>query len=233
MKQFVSENVELLKNFAAENRFRTTKYTAYFILLFTLGVLISSSIIELFESKLPFDVSFVQSAPDSMFLLSVVIAFDFAFIIICALVFHAMLKANPKKLAVSDRNSQLFLHIIAVGLFLSGVFFAYFVLIPFILYLLLGFNTHLAVQTMDVTKYISFCLLICFLTGMAFNVPVIRFLSTKTNYLDKKYLRANKFNIIVFAVAVLAILTSIEAFKLLFLSGAVLLLFRLAKLFPG
>jgi sec-independent protein translocase protein TatC len=231
MKQFVSENLDFLKDFAAENKFKSFKYTAFFIILFTTGLLISPGIIDLFESQMPFDMPFSQTSPESMFLLSVLLAFDFSLLIISGFVFHNILKSNRKKLSLNDRNSQILLHIISAGLFWAGVFFAYFVLIPFILYLLLGFNNKLVSHSMDITKYISFCLMACFLTGIAFNVPVIRFVSTKTNYLDKKYLQANKINIITLTVLSLFLFTSIEAFKVIFIIGTVLLLVRLAELF--
>ena len=129
MKQFVSENLNFLKDFAAENKFKSFKYSASFIILFTLGLLISPSIIELFESRMPFDKLFSQTAPESMFFLSVLLAFDFALLIISGFVFHNILISNRRKLSLNDRNSQILLHLISVGLFGAGLFFAYFVLV--------------------------------------------------------------------------------------------------------
>ncbi len=231
MKQFVRGNFDFLREFAAQNKLKSFKFAALSLILFTVGLLFSPVLIELLESKMPFDVSFVQTSPEDMFFLSFMTAFDFAFLVMSAVIVHNILKSNRKKLSLNDRNSRILLHLISICFFAAGIFFAFFVLIPFMLYLLLGFNNNLVSHSMNVTKYISFCFMISFLTGIAFNVPVIRFAATKTNYFDRKYLQAHKTKIILLTVFTLYVLTSIEAIKILFLAGLVMLLLRFTKLF--
>ncbi len=231
MKQFVSGNIDFLKEFAAENKFKSFKFAAFSLILFTLGLLLSPVTIELLEAKMPFDIAFIQTSPEDMFFVSVLTAFDFALLIMSGTIIHNIIKSNRKKLSLNDRNSRILLHLISICFFAAGIFFAYFVLIPFILYLLLGFNNNLVSHSLNISNYISFCLMTCFLTGIAFNVPVIRFAATKTGYFDRKYFQANKTKIILLSVFVLYVLTSVEAIKILFLAGVVMLLLRLAKLF--
>ncbi len=76
------------------------------------------------------------------------------------------------------RFIKLFLPVV-FACFLSGVAFAYFVMLPVGLKFLLNFGEGIAVPLIDLTKYMSLVTAILFWLGVVFELPPVMFLLTR------------------------------------------------------
>lgn len=73
--------------------------------------------------------------------------------------------------------------------FLSGVAFAYFVMLPTMLSFAAGFGTELIKNDIDVTNYFSFITMILLAAGLLFEMPVLSFILSRAGIITPKLLR--------------------------------------------
>lgn len=93
------------------------------------------------------------------------------------------------------RNEKIFFMSILSGivfLFVSGVFFAYFIVFPFTLNFFLQFAGADLDPQFTISEYISFTLSIHFAFGVIFQLPLLTWALGKTGLLSSYFLRRNR-----------------------------------------
>ncbi|MFM2061550.1 MAG: hypothetical protein RLZZ507_1220 [Cyanobacteriota bacterium] len=108
-------------------------------------------------------------------------------------------------------------------LFLGGLVFAYFLLIPAALQFFISYGADVVEQLWSIEKYFEFVLLLLFSTGLAFQVPVIQLLLSSLGIVSSAQMLAGWRFVIMFAVVLGAVLTpSTDPLTQSLLAGAVL-----------
>ncbi|MGB3755108.1 MAG: twin-arginine translocase subunit TatC, partial [Rivularia sp. (in: cyanobacteria)] len=108
-------------------------------------------------------------------------------------------------------------------LFLSGLVFAYFALIPAALNFFINYGADVVEQSWSIDKYFEFVLLLLFSTGLAFQIPVIQLLLGALGIVSSKAMISGWRYVIMGAVVLGAILTpSTDPLTQSLLAGAVL-----------
>jgi sec-independent protein translocase protein TatC len=114
-------------------------------------------------------------------------------------------------------------------LFLAGIAFLYFVVIPPALKFLFtfGYDPEIVVPVPRYADYISFYFVMCLIMGIVFQLPLIMVFFSATGILAPAFFRKYRRHFIVGAVAVLAVLTpSGDAVTLLLVTIPVVLLYE-------
>ena len=97
--------------------------------------------------------------------------------------------------------------LLATVLFIGGVLFAYFMVLPFALNFFLGFRSETLAPTISIGSYVSFFSSILISFGVVFDIPVIVIGLISTGILNAAYLASQRKYIILGAFIIAAILT--------------------------
>ena len=115
--------------------------------------------------------------------------------------------------------------------FLAGVAFAYYVVLPFTIPILLAFLGNEAQGLLSIGRYISTLLMLMGMFGLMFEMPVLGFLLAKTGLLRYEFLRRNRRWAVVVGLAAAAIITPTgDPFNLALVGVPLIVLFELTIL---
>jgi sec-independent protein translocase protein TatC len=111
-------------------------------------------------------------------------------------------------------------------LFLAGLLFAYFALIPAALQFFISYGADVVEQAWSIERYFEFILLLMFSTGLAFQIPIIQVILGVLKIVSSERM-ASAWRYVILAAAVLgAIITpSTDPLTQSLLAGAVLALY--------
>jgi sec-independent protein translocase protein TatC len=116
-----------------------------------------------------------------------------------------------------------------IFLFLTGLAFGFFILIPFGLKFLFSFSTDYLKPLINVSKVLSFMLWGLLGSGLLFQLPLLVFSLIKLNIISLKTVAKHQAEAIVIILAAVAIITpSGDAFTMLLISLPLLLLYELS-----
>jgi len=115
----------------------------------------------------------------------------------------------------------------ATLLFLLGVAFAYFAMLPFALRYLLKFGSDIAEAKWAVGEYVSFVTNLMFWMGVVFETPLLVFFLAKLGIVTPKMLsRSRKYAVLATAVLAAVITPTPDPFNMLLLMAPLLLLYE-------
>ncbi|MFH0703145.1 MAG: twin-arginine translocase subunit TatC [bacterium] len=198
-------------------KFKTeiTHFFVVFVLASTVILVFSRQLIKILLMQVPFTINFVQLTPAEIFLSSLKIAVLTGFYLSFPVIIYYLKKFNKKILFTSLMSGFL--------LFAAGILFAYYVAIPLLLLFLLGFNSNLAHINISISSYVSFCLQVILIIGMAFELPVFCILLVKTRFISSKKLISLWKYVFIGALAVSFIIaSSLELFAQIMFAGIIL-----------
>lgn len=184
-----------------------------------------SHIVKLLEQP-AHGVTFLQLAPGEYFFVSMKVAAYSGLLLATPFILYQIIKFVLPGLSVRE---QRFLGPVVLGssvLFLAGLVFAYFLLIPAALNFFIRYGEGVVDQAWSIDRYFEFVLLLLFSTGLAFQVPVLQALLGVLGIVTAEtLLKAWRF-VIVGSVVAGAILTpSTDPLTQSLLAGAVTFLY--------
>jgi len=130
------------------------------------------------------------------------------------------LTGKEKKISISYLSFGLML-------FIVGILFGYFILIPFGLKFLLSFGTEYLQPLMNISKYLNFIFWCLLGSGFLFQLPLLLFFLIKLGIVDIETITKHRAEAIVAILILCAIITPTgDFFTLLLISVPLLLLFE-------
>jgi sec-independent protein translocase protein TatC len=119
----------------------------------------------------------------------------------------------------------------ASGFFIvSGFAFSYLVLIPMTIRFLLSFSSASFRQLVSAVSYVDFFLTFFFLTGLAFQFPLIMLILDKAGIIDSAWIRKNRRIAIVGIAIMAAIITPPDVVSMIALAVPMYVLFELGAI---
>jgi len=116
--------------------------------------------------------------------------------------------------------------------FITGLAFAYFVVLPFAIHYLLTFDANIAEPTIQITDYIGFVLTVEMWLGVAFETPLVIYMLAKLNLVSVERLtRYRKFAILAVFIIAAAITPTPDPFNQTLVAIPLYLLYELGILF--
>lgn len=203
------------------------------LLLSTLaGLHFSAEIVELLlEMGRSYQYQFVYIAPQELLLQYVSTALVCGVCVTAPVLFYetwAFVQPGLKK-----HEKALFLFAIIFGLlcFCAGVYFSFWIMLPFMLYFLntLGSGSS-ASAAISVQNYISFLTTVLVIFGVVFELPVVSVLLTRLGILKVKWMRKGRRVMVVVIFLVAALITPPDVLSQVMVAVPMLALYELSIL---
>ena len=178
------------------------------------------------------NVRFFQASPGEYFLSTLKIAFYTGFIFSIPVILSQIIFFLLPGLTNTEKKLIIGLLISSVFLFLFGLLFSYFVLIPAALTFFLNYSVDVIEPLWSFDQYFSFILILFLSTGLIFQLPVVQvMLSFSKIITGKKMLELWKYVLLMSTVVGAVLTPSADPLTQLLLSGAVFLLYLLGSFF--
>ncbi|MBD2202844.1 twin-arginine translocase subunit TatC [Calothrix sp. FACHB-1219] len=168
-------------------------------------------------------VKFLQLAPGEYFFVSLKVAAYTGLLLSTPFILYQIIQFVLPGLT---RRERRLLGPVVFGssvLFVAGLVFAYFLLIPAALKFFISYGADVVEQLWSIERYFEFVLLLLFSTGLAFQIPVIQLLLGALEIVSSKQMYSGWRYVIMGAVVLGAVLTpSTDPLTQSLLAGAVL-----------
>ena len=127
-------------------------------------------------------------------------------------------------------HERKYVHIylpVSLGLFFGGALFCYYLVMPFVLDFLLGFNAKLQIAPqIRLSEWISFVLMLPLMFGLSFQLPLVMLFLERINVFDVHTYRS-KFRIAILVISILSMLLtpSADPMSMLLMMGPLIALY--------
>nr|ARO91157.1 sec-independent periplasmic protein translocase [Flintiella sanguinaria] len=199
------------------------------VVIFLLSCLICSLKIKnivFFLQQLAPTVKFLQLAPGEYFFSSIKVILYTSICISGPFFLYQILLFILPGLTKRERNIIIPLSIISIILFILGLVFAYFVLIPAALNFFIRYGSDLVEPLWSLEQYLDFILILLLSTGLAFQVPIIQVLLGFFGIITSKTMLSLWRYILLFSTIAGAVLTpSVDPLTQILLSSAIFSLY--------
>ena len=146
-------------------------------------------------------------APQEGFMVTLKTAFFFALILSFPILFSQAWGFLESDLLEKEKKAFLPMFFAALALFLIGIAFAFFLVLPMALQFFLGFASADLKPLISVGKYISFVMNMCLGFGFTFVLPIVLLGLLKMGVISREFLKRQRPFVIVAIFAVAAIIT--------------------------
>ena len=168
-------------------------------------------------------VKFLQLAPGEFFFVSIQVAGYSGILVASPFILYQAIQFTLPGLTRKERRLLAPIVFGSSILFVVGLGFAYWVLIPAALKFFINYGADVVEQLWSIDKYFKFVLLLLFSTGLAFQIPVIQLLLGFLNIVSSKQMLSGWRYVVLGAVILGAIITpSTDPLTQSLLAGAVL-----------
>lgn len=211
-----------------ELRHRLLICAGFLAAFFALGLAIQKQLIALLIRPLrDLSTSLYFTSPAEGFLVALKVAFFFAILAALPVVLWHLWQFVKPGLAEKERSALFPLFLISVGLFLTGVLFCYFLVLPTALKFLLSFSSAYFKPLLSVGHYSSFVGFMLLAFGISFDLPLVVIGLAQLGIVTSAWLRHQRKFVVLGIFILAAILTpSPDVISQVLLAIPLLLLFE-------
>lgn len=171
-------------------------------------------------------IEFLQLAPGEYFFVSVKVAGYCGLLVASPVVLYQIIQFVIPGLTRRERQLVLPVVVGSSVLFVAGIAFAYYLLIPAALNFLIGYGADVVKQAWSIDRYFEFVLVLLFATGLLFELPVVQILLSLLGILSSQSMLSGWKSVVVGSMVVGAVVTpSTDPLTQSLLAGAVLALY--------
>lgn len=175
------------------------------------------------------DSRLVFLGPSAGFMIYLKLALTAGLILALPVIFYQLWKFVVPGLLSKERQIVPRFTIAATMCFLSGAAFCYFLVLPYGLSFLLGFQTKDLVAMITIEEYFGFVTTILLVFGVLFEMPVLSYLLARLGILTPEFLRQKRRYGIVTIFILAAVLTpTVDAFTQILLAVPLLALYEVS-----
>ncbi|MEM0952361.1 MAG: twin-arginine translocase subunit TatC [Cyanobacteria bacterium P01_H01_bin.74] len=139
------------------------------------GFFWAKPVISIFQALAPETVVFVQRAPGEVLICSLMVALFLGSALASPVILYQLFSFVLPGLLQREKKWLLGLVFFGTLLFLAGVIFSYYWVLPVALLFLIDFGQTIARPELSIQLYIGFCLSLMFTTGALFELPMVLF----------------------------------------------------------
>lgn len=230
-----SKNQSLVEHLA-ELRFRIVN--SLYALVIATGLAYSQSekifnIIRLPIQKYLTNQGLVYTGPLDKFLAHIKIAIACGFIISCPFWLYQLWKFVAPGLYNKERKYMVGFILSGTVLFLSGVCFSYFIVLPMAFEFLFHFGGDIDKPMITIEQYLSFFTQMCVMFGVSFELPLIITILGMMGIVSQSFLKEKRrYAIMTLAIAA-AIITPPDLMSMIFMLIPMVLLYEIGVFFVG
>lgn len=152
-------------------------------------------------------VKFLQLTPGEYFFVTIKVAGYSGLLLASPVIIYQIVRFVLPGLTIKERRLVTPIVFGSSILFIAGLFFAYWLLIPAALSFLISYGKDVVEQAWSIEKYFEFVLMLLFVTGLSFQIPVIQILLSLVGIVSSKIMIASWRFVILGAAVLGAILT--------------------------
>ena len=237
---YTYSNIAKTKNFLTELFFdehieeiRQRCFQSFFIILLVIlsAFLDITHIVKILEVPVE-NIRFFQASPGEYFISTVKIAFYAGLVFSIPVLLSQLIFFLLPGLTKKEKKLIIGLIVSSFLLFLLGLVFSYFILIPAALKFFINYSSDIIEPLLSFDQYFSFILVLFLSTGFIFQVPILQVILSLSKILTGKKMLEGWRYILLFSTVIGAVLTpSADPFTQLLLSGAVFFLYLIGSLF--
>ncbi len=168
-----------------------------------------------------------------MLIVYIEIGFFGGLILALPYIFYEIWKFISPGLLPKERRYFIPLIFFTTLLFLLGLSFAYWVILPFAINFFVGLAPEGIVANIAIDFYIGFAIRLMFLFGVVFELPVVSYFFAKIGFLTRDFMRSYRRHAIVAIFVVAALLTPPDPVTQIFLGIPLVLLYELSIYIVG
>jgi sec-independent protein translocase protein TatC len=171
-------------------------------------------------------IKFLQLAPGEYFFVSVKVAGYCGLLVASPVILYQVIQFVIPGLTRRERQLVLPVVVVSSVLFVGGIAFAYYALIPAALNFLIDYGENVVEQAWSIDRYFEFVLVLLFATGLLFELPVVQIILSLLGILSSQLMLSGWKSVVVGSMVVGAIVTpSTDPLTQSLLAGAVLALY--------
>jgi sec-independent protein translocase protein TatC len=192
-----------------------------FIIALLPSLVVCDYLIKIFQAKTPFTVDFLYLTPEGAIIATLETAIFTALYIASPFILYKLIRLKLN----TDKKSLIIVLFVAFLLFGLGILFAYYALIPVLLFFLLGLSSNIGHPSFSVTGYTDFCIKSIIFSGIIFEFPVLLIILAKTDLIKSAKLMEHWKEAAIGAFILSVILTYSELSTFVFFAAIILLLY--------
>lgn len=178
-------------------------------------------------AQMPINSQMIATDITTIFLAPFKLSLFLAFLISLPFLLYCLWKFIRPALYKLEKSLIQYLLITSLFLFYIGISFAYFIVLPSILYFFMHAAPEVIQPMTDINSYLSFCLKLFFIFGLCFEIPIIIITLIIGNIVDRKTMIEKRKFIIVFCFFIAMLITPPDIFSMLFLAIPMWFLFEI------
>lgn len=193
-----------------ELRKRFLVSTGIWIFFSLIGFLISDKILKLIRKDLidSYGVKLIVTHPLDIFYMKINLGIFFGILISLPIFLYEIYRFIKPGLTKKEKKMVKLYILSGSGLFVTGVIFAYFILIKFIVWFFSGMASSTGIENFwNINYFISFVIFTSFLMGLIFQLPLLLTLLLALDIISLKTLKENRGYVIIGIFTVAAIIT--------------------------
>ena len=156
------------------------------------------------DALLPVEVKLIQTAPGQAFFAQIYVAALLGIIVSIPLLIREIYEFILPAIEEKEKKRINFIKMVisTVGLFIIGLIFSYSLVIPFSLEFLYKYGESIGVETfLNINDFITFVLQFLIGFGISFELPLIMYIISLSQILDRDFWRKNlRYSIIIIVV---------------------------------
>jgi sec-independent protein translocase protein TatC len=211
-----------------ELRQRLIKSAAALAVTTGLSLVVAKQVLNAFRALLPGEAPLQAFTPTETYVVYFKVALMCGLALAMPLIVYQAMAFILPGLTKEERR---WLYLVAPGaglLFIAGLLFAYYVILPFGLPILQGFLSDVVVQQWRLDYYVSFVVRFLIITGLIFETPLVIYFLSKVGLITQQRLAQSRRYAIVVAAGTAALLTpTTDPFTMLLVMGPMILLYEL------
>lgn len=131
-------------------------------------------------------IKFLQLAPGEYLFVSIKVATYSAIIMSSPFIVYQILLFILPGLTNTESKYLTLLFTGSTSLFLFGIIFSYFILVPITLKFLINYGSDIVEPIWSLEEYFNFIILVLFSVGLSFQIPIIQIILGATNIIKKE-----------------------------------------------
>nr|YP_009944603.1 Sec-independent protein translocase component TatC [Osmundea sinicola]QFR99897.1 Sec-independent protein translocase component TatC [Osmundea sinicola] len=131
-------------------------------------------------------IKFLQLAPGEYLFVSIKVATYSAIIMSSPFIVYQILLFILPGLTSTESKYLTLLFTGSTSLFLFGIIFSYFILVPITLKFLINYGSDIVEPIWSLEEYFNFIILVLFSVGLSFQIPIIQIILGATNIIKKE-----------------------------------------------
>lgn len=218
-----------------ELRNRLLLCAAMFFAAVLLGVRLAPEIVRrLLDIGRAYQYEFVYLSPQELLLQYFGMALIFGICLTLPLILYEVWVFLKPALKKSENVYFLLAMVFGFLFFCVGVYFAYWLMLPFMLEFLIGLSSGSGVEAViSVQSYLSFIMTIFLIFGIVFELPVVSVLLTQLGFLKVKWMKSGRKVVVVLIFVIAAIITPPDVVSQIMVVIPMLVLYEFSILLCG